>query len=249
MKRFGDYILKLERFDGGTPPPNPKRANFSVRAYLGAKEVGSLLVTHESGKITADMDVLRGHQRQGLMTAMYDWAEELAGKLGVPSSDFSDETFEDKLSGDAQKFWESRWKKKAAHGKEGQMEIENHKIFEAIGASLRKAGYGSQVYKDSIVVDGESFKAKLWLADIIEGGHGEVSVFLESGHELMELAGSKEMLLVMVSVKNGKYTADTGDLVEVLNKFKHKLLVEQKKHLKLVPAKVAAKYAVVEKKR
>jgi len=92
--------------------PDPKRHDFSIRAYDGPKEVGSVLINLVGRKISAELWVNASYRRKGLATAMFDWAEELSGREAVPSSEDTEETFEDRLSKDAQKFWLNRWKAK-----------------------------------------------------------------------------------------------------------------------------------------
>ena len=109
-KQVGRY--RLELLPWSVQHPDPKHHDYRIEAFLHDKSVGVLLVSLHGRKLSAaEIDVDPAHRRRGLASAMFDWAEQLSGRMAVPSPEDSEELFEDRLSEDAQRFWEARWAK------------------------------------------------------------------------------------------------------------------------------------------
>lgn len=112
-KDLGQFHLKVAPWSG-VEASDPTRADFKILAVDSSTEenVGFACVCHAGRKIYIhEVFVEERLRRRGLASAMYDWAEQITNKEVVPSSDFSEETIEGKLSGEGVAFWEARWRK------------------------------------------------------------------------------------------------------------------------------------------
>ena len=97
---FGDDPdLTVENFD-------PEWHDFRIIAHVKGKPVGYVDCYHAGGLYAYEVEVDKKFQRQGVASAMYDWAEELSGKR-IRSHEESDSE-EAEITDQAKKFWENR---------------------------------------------------------------------------------------------------------------------------------------------
>lgn len=92
----------------GSPDAVKRGDNWQVNAYdKSGNVVGTLLVYDLGHAITAsDVQVKEAHQRKGLASAMYEYAEKKTGKEMLPADQVSDDP--DNMTDDAKEFWKNR---------------------------------------------------------------------------------------------------------------------------------------------